>query len=139
MSDLLVDTNVVSELARPVPSKAVQAFMAAADTTWYSVITVQEPRYGVLQMPRGRNRDAADRALERFLNFYGPSILPVGDEIAERTAYVRVVGKRAGHEPTLADAITAATALIYGIPLATRNTRDFTALGVKLIDPWRRR
>ena len=59
MKGFLLDTNVVSEAARPVPSPGVMAFLADRNDLWLSVVVLYELEYGVALMPAGRRRDAA--------------------------------------------------------------------------------
>ena len=139
MRELLVDTNVVSELMKPRPDPVVIDFMRVAMDAWYSVITIEELRFGVVAANASRKRDEAEAALERFRVFHSARLLLVTEEIANRSGYLRANEKRAGRVLWLADSLIAATAITYNLVLVTRNTKDFSDLGVHLIDPWKRR
>lgn len=135
----LLDTNVVSELRKIGDGKTdanVVAWIGAEDAAnfFISAITILELERGVLSIQR---RDAAQGArLRAWLDnrirpeFEG-RILPVDDAVATRCAHLHVPDRR-----NEADALIAATALIHGLTVVTRNVRDFEGTGVVLVDPW---
>ena len=134
---ILVDTNVVSSLRRL--DRADSNFAAWARSTPFtdlcvSVITIQELETGVLLVER---RDPAQGKVLRdwldnhVLENLGDRILPVDVMVAKRCARLHVPDRRPDR-----DALIAATALAYGLPVATRNTADFAPTGVILINPW---
>lgn len=135
----LLDTNVVSELRKIGDGKAdasVVARIGAEDATnfFISAITILELERGMLSIQR---RDAAQGArLRAWLDtrirpeFEG-RILPVDDAVATRCAHLHVPDRR-----NEADALIAATALVHGLAIVTRNVRDFEGTGVVLVDPW---
>jgi predicted nucleic acid-binding protein len=133
------DTNVVSELrkvrlGKADPQVACWADTIEAVTLYISAITVLELELGVLLVER---RDAKQgRALRIWLDNhvlpeFADRILPVEAVIARRCAYLHVPDPRAER-----DAVIAATALVHGMTVVTRNANDFAATGVKLFDPW---
>jgi predicted nucleic acid-binding protein len=135
----LLDTNVISELRKIGDGKAdanVVAWIGAEDTAnfFISAITILELERGVLGVQR---RDTAQGArLRAWLdNHVRPEfsgrILPVDDDVATRCAHLHVPDRR-----NEADALIAATALVHGLIVVTRNVRDFEGMGVVLIDPW---
>jgi len=135
----LLDTNVISELRKIGDGKAdpkVVAWIGAEDTAnfFISAITILELERGVLGVQR---RDAVQGArLRAWLdNHIRPEfsgrILPVDDEIATRCAHLHIPDRR-----NEADALIAATALVHGLSVVTRNARDFEGIGVVVIDPW---
>lgn len=133
----LCDTNVISELRRN--DRANSNVLAWARTvpdaaTWISAMTVFELELGCLRLAR---RDAAQAAvLRRWIDtlvlprFHG-RILPVDTAVAQRCAALHVPDPRAER-----DALIAATALVHGLTVVTRNVADFAATGVPLFDPW---
>lgn len=136
----LLDTNVVSELRKLGDGEAdanVVAWIEAedAESFFISAITILELERGVLGIQR---RDAAQGArLRAWLDTHvRPSftgrILPVDDAVATRCAHLHVPDRR-----NEADALIAATALVHGMAVATRNVRDFEGTGVVVVDPWR--
>ena len=135
----VLDTNVVSELRRPKRAdRRVVAWAASVSATQFylSSITVLELELGVLLMTR---RDAAQGAVLRaWLNGYvlpqfEGRVLPVDSAVALRCASLHVPNPRAER-----DALIAATALVHGMSVATRNTDDFVPTGVAVFNPWGR-
>jgi toxin FitB len=133
----LLDTNIVSELrkgARADPG--VRKFFADASTQrlFLSVITIGELRKGVERL---RNRGDAPQAklledwLGGVLEQYEESILPFDQEVAQLWAYMLA---RAEQNPI--DKQLAATALLYGLTLVTRNVRHVRGTGVIAMDPF---
>ena len=135
----LLDTNVVSELRKIGDGKADARVAAWGDTEdaesfFISAITILELARGVLGIQR---RDAAQGArLRAWLdNHVRPEfagrILPIDDQIAMRCAHLHIPDRR-----NEVDALIAATALVHGLTVATRNVRDFEGTGVVVVNPW---
>lgn len=129
----LVDTNVVSEARRGTPEAV--AWMRAADAAsiHLSVITLGEIRRGWIMKEKSDPRAAAAirHWLERLRHDHRANILPVSDMIAlawGRTAALRTRG--------VADGLIAATAMVHGLVLVTRNVGDFVDIDLPVIDPW---
>lgn len=136
MSGWLLDTNVVSELERPTPNAQVIAFLAEANDSYLSVITIHELSYGVQRAPAGRRRIALSRWLAALEADYATRILPIDRDVATNAAELRAKAVGDGFTVHLADALIAGSAVKYGLAIATRNTKDFEALGVRLSNPW---
>jgi predicted nucleic acid-binding protein len=135
----LLDTNVVSELRKMVAGRANPGVVAweartHAGTMFISVMTVMELEIGILLMER---RDSAQASILRVwlhdyvLPEFDGRILPVDLAIAHRCAGLHVPDRRAER-----DAFIAATALVHGLTVVTRNTADFEAPGARLLNPW---
>jgi predicted nucleic acid-binding protein len=131
----LLDTNVVSELRKPAADASVTEWARARpkSETYLSVVTIQEIELGVLLKER---RDAVQGALlrswlDRLLSEYDGRILPVELAVVRRAAALHVPDPRPER-----DALIAATALVHGLTVVTRNTSDFDGTGVGLVDPW---
>lgn len=135
----VLDTNVVSELRRARTGRADARVVAWANaipaaSLFVSVVTVLELEQGVLLSER---RDAAQgEVLRRWLEtqvlpaFEG-RVLPVDVAVARRCAGLHVPDRRGER-----DALIAATGLVHGMTVATRNVVDFAPTGVRLVDPW---
>ena len=135
----VLDTNVVSELRKVRLGKAdanVAAWAQSVDAAdlFVSAITIMELELGVLSMER---KDASQGALLRtwldhhVLPEFSGRTLPVDTAVAQRCARLHVPDKRGER-----DALIAATALVHGMAVVTRNTADFKPTGVALINPW---
>ena len=133
----LLDTNVVSELRRPDKADLrVFAWAAAAPVAdfFLSSISVLELELGVLMLER---RDAAQGQVLRawldgqILPQFEGRILPVDTPVALQCARLHVPDPRSHR-----DAMIAATALVHGMTVATRNVSDFALTGVRTFNPW---
>jgi predicted nucleic acid-binding protein len=136
---LLLDTNVVSELRKVRLGKADKHVARWADSVeasdlYLSVITIQELEIGVLLVVR---RDPAQGStLRTWLNgyvlpaFHG-RIVDVDIAIAQRSARLNVPEPR-----PVRDGLIAATALVHGMTVVTRNVADFAPTGVAVLNPW---
>jgi predicted nucleic acid-binding protein len=136
---ILLDTNVLSEARRPEPDRNVLAWLDRldGDRAFVSVVSLAEIRRGVALMENGRRRDALSEWLARDLpERFAGRILAIGQEAAFAWGDLMAAAKRRGIGLTSMDGLLAATASAHSLILATRNTRDFRDLGVKLFDPW---
>jgi len=135
----VLDTNVVSELRKVRLGKAnmnVAAWAESIDAAdlFVSAITIMELELGVLSMER---KDATKGAMLRswleqhVLPEFSRRTLPVDTAVAQRCARLHVPDKRGGR-----DALIAATALVHGMTVVTRNTSDFEPTGAPLLNPW---
>ena len=137
----LLDTNVLSELrkaktGRADPAVAAWARTTSAESLFLSCITVLEIEMGMLLIER---RDPAQGALLRYwlhqqiLPTFAGRILPVDIDVALRCATLHVPNPHADR-----DALIAATALVRGFTVVTRNLPDFETTGVRILNPWQR-
>lgn len=130
----LVDTNVVSELARPKPNSHVVDWFGTQSTIALSSISIEELSFGI-----ARARAAERRRLVAWfeaLLAVPARILAVDERVARAAGDLRAARERAGRAVAQADMLIAATALVSGRTLVTRNTRDFEGCGVALLDPF---
>jgi toxin FitB len=135
----LLDTNIISELrkrdrANPGVTRFFQQVAAAEEIAYISVITIGELRRGVdLIQHRGDRAQAQllETWLQTMLDDYAENILDFGQETAQVWGRLRVP-----HPENALDKQIAATALVYGLTLVTRNMRDFESIGVTLFDPF---
>ncbi len=142
MSGYLVDTNVPSELTRDSPDGRVAGFLEAAgsENVSLSVLTVGEICKGIEGLPSGPKRTDLQRWLDRDVrSWFSGRILPVTESIAERWGRLAAVRKRTGATLSVIDGLIAATALEHELIVVTRNVRDFSGLGLNLLNPWDRK
>jgi predicted nucleic acid-binding protein len=136
---IVVDTNVVSELLRPLPSSTVVDWMNDQPTSelFVTVITVEELWFSIARLPEGKRRTDLAARVEAVITIdLDHRIAPFDVTAAGHCADVRVRRRQAGRPITLADAQIAAICRSHGATLATRNVDDFTGTGVALVNPW---
>jgi predicted nucleic acid-binding protein len=135
----VLDTDVVSELRKVRLGKAdanVAAWAESVDAAdlFVSAISIMELELGVLSIERkDATRGAMLRAWleQRVLAEFSGRVLPVDTVVAQRRARLHVPDKRGER-----DALTAATALVHGMAVVTRNVADFEPAGVTIVNPW---
>ena len=140
MLAVLLDTNVLSELMRPHPSQVVLDWFAQREGTelYTSSITQAEMLLGVALLPNGKRRKAIADAIEQMFeqDFVG-RCLPFDELAAHEYAALVAVRQKYGLPISTEDAQIAAIALRHELPLATRNTKDFSKIDeLVLLDPW---
>ena len=133
----VLDTNIISELRKKTGANSNVVGWAARvppSSLYLSAITILELETGILRIDR-RDKVQGER-LRRWLQksvlpaFEG-RILPVDAAVAIRCAQLHVPDPRTEH-----DASIAATALVHGMSVVTRNTDDFRGSGVKVLNPF---
>ncbi len=132
----LLDTNVVSELARRKPAAAVLTWLDQVPylSIYLSVLTQGELRQGVERLADGERKEQLRRWLESDVPaWFGGRFLPISKEIADR--WGRLVAESRRSVPEI-DSLLAATALHHDLRLVTRNEADFRLPGLTVINPW---
>ena len=135
----VLDTNVVSELRKARLGKAdtnVMAWTQSIDAAnlFVSAITIMELELGVLSIEQ---KDATQGAMfrswleQQVLPEFSGRTLPVDIPVAQCCARLHVPDRRGER-----DALIAATALVHGMTLVTRNVADFRRTGALLLNPW---
>jgi predicted nucleic acid-binding protein len=133
----LLDTNVISELrqGKPQPSAAVRRWAAdqPSHRLFLSAITILELELGIQSLERRTPPQGS--ALRSWLagvrTAFAGRILPFGENTAAVCASLHIPNPRSER-----DAMIAASALEHKFTVVTRNTADFEATGVPLINPW---
>ncbi|ATX65502.1 type II toxin-antitoxin system VapC family toxin [Roseinatronobacter bogoriensis] len=136
---IIIDTNVISELLRPIPEAAVEAWLGEQDglSIYLTAISEAELRYGVAIMTSGKRRDGLGVAIDRILrDDMAGRILPFDSAAARAYADIAASRRSAGKPISQADCQIAAIARAHTAPVATRNTPDFEGCGIELINPW---
>lgn len=136
----LLDTNVVSELRKVGDGKAnlnVTTWLGAKDSRdlYISAITILELERGILSIQR-RDIEQGSRLRtwmdSRVRPEFAERMISIDEAIATRCAHLHIPDRR-----NEADALIAATAIVHGLVVVTRNIHDFQGTGVVLVDPWR--
>ena len=135
----LLDTNVVSEFRKAKTGKidrkvAGWAKEVLPESMFLSVMTILELESWILLIQRRDPRQA--RILRAWMNDlvlpgFAGRILPVDLEIVQRCELLHVPDPRPER-----DALIAATAIVHGMTVATRNVKDFKSMGVAMVNPW---
>jgi predicted nucleic acid-binding protein len=136
---LLLDTNVLSEVTRPVPEARVLEWLDRLDEdrAFISVISIAEIRRGVALMDVGRKRDALAEWLATDLpGRFENRVIAVNEPIALAWGDLMGLAKRSGRGFSSMDGLIAATAIVHDLTIATRNTKDFEGFGIEIVDPW---
>jgi predicted nucleic acid-binding protein len=137
--NVLLDTNVLSEVRRPAPDLKVLGWLDALDEdrAFISVASIAELKRGVALMDEGRRRDTLSVWLAEDLPArFGERIIPIDSQIAERWGDLMAHARKSGVALSVMDGFFAATALVRELVLVTRNTKDFAPLGVPVFNPW---
>jgi toxin FitB len=131
----LLDTNVLSETRRKKSDSGVISFLESAETTslYMSVLTIGEFRKGLI----AKQREDADAAA-RLSSWIDGLELSFADRILGiDVAIAKLLGEWSGERPrSVVDTLLAATAVVHGFTLVTRNVRDIADLPVKTLNPW---
>ena len=137
---ILLDTNVLSELMRPMPDSNVVRWLDAWPEwdVWISAVTVAEIRLGISILPTGKRKKLfLDLSEQMFNEDFHNRCLPFDCEAAFTYALIVAERNRQGRPISVEDAQIAAIASSADLALATRNTKDFTRIsGLNLVDPW---
>lgn len=135
---ILLDTNVLSELTKPLPEIRVVHWLAENEPRLaLPTIVLAELRYGIARLVEGRRKKS-------LLDFW----LATRDQFAGRTygfdvkaaeAYGEIVAaaERQGRALKVGDGQIAAIAIVQKMGITTRDTADFAPTGIELINPWR--
>ena len=135
----LLDTNVISEGAKPRPDPGVMGWLDAADEErlFLSVVSLAELRHGIERMSDGKRKAALDVWLtEQLAPRFEDRLLHVDADTADEWGRVVAQGQGAGRPIGAMDAFMAAHARQHDLVLVTRNIADFEATGVRLLNPW---
>lgn len=136
---IIVDTNVLSALARPEPEAAVLQWLDHQPelSIWTTSITLMEIRYGLQSMPAGRRREQMTEEMEAVLKEEIKARYLFFDvTAAEQAAELMASRRQKGRPVELRDTMIAGIVLASNATLATRNTAHFADLSVRVVNPW---
>lgn len=140
MTRYLLDTNIISNVVKPLPSEPLLAWMAAQpdDTLFIASLTLAEIHRGILDLPAGRRRTALEAW---FAGPEGPQalfagrILPFDDRAGLIWARLMVESRAAGRPRSALDMIIAAVGVAHACTIVTDNEKDF--VGLRILNPMR--
>jgi predicted nucleic acid-binding protein len=136
---IVLDTNVLSEVLRPVPEPSVLAWLESQPraSLFTTTVTQGEILYGIRLLSDGkRRRGLWDAAKKIFSEDFAGQVLSFDSDAADMYAEIAAWRRTAGKPISQFDAMIVAMARSRGASLATRNVKDFEDCGVKLVDPW---
>ena len=131
----LVDANVLSEPTKPAPdSKVVERMRRNEREIAVDPIILGEIRFGIHLLPAGKRR----RRLERWFKEGVSHIICLAWDAAVGLRWAKLLAELRGRGQTMPikDSLVAATALIHGLTVVTRNVFDFKKAGVKVVNPF---
>ncbi|ESR26389.1 type II toxin-antitoxin system VapC family toxin [Lutibaculum baratangense] len=137
---VILDTNVLSELMRPVPEQVVAAWADSQPRrSLYTATIVQaEILAGVATLPKGQRRQLLEQRVRAiFDEVLSDRVLPISEGAAKCYAQIYAVRRDLGRPISMPDGFIAAVAMEHGATIATRDTGGFEGLGLQLINPWR--
>jgi toxin FitB len=136
---IVLDTNVISELARRVADVGVLTWLDSLEISDVATtgVTAAELRYGLARLPDGRRKRELTGVIRGILteDFHG-RVLPFDEGSSAQYANIVADRERIGRPIGVADAQIASICRDVGAVLATRNTADFEETGVELVNPW---
>ena len=135
---IVLDTNVISEMTKPLPSSAVTAWLDTqpVDTMFITAVTVAEQGFGIALLPQGKRRQALEGALASTIALFARRILPFDERAALAYASLAAAAKAAGRGFPTPDGYIAAIASAHGFAVATRDVAPFQAGKLEVINPW---
>lgn len=139
MTGWLLDTNVLSELRRPKPSRRVLAFVAAQplESLFISAVTLAEIRFGIERASdAGQRAELSEWLANRMRPMFQGRVLPITEDIMFKWRLLVEDGRKVGHTFSQPDLIIAATALQHGLTVVSRDAGDYAKTRVPLLDPW---
>ncbi len=131
----LVDANVLSEPTKPEPSPQVVEWLERRESQLaVDPIVLGELRFGILRLPRGRRRARLERWFDQGARRL--HCIPWDEDCGLRWAELLAELRRSGRSMPVKDSLIAATALVHGLTVATRNGTHFEKAGVPVVDPF---
>lgn len=131
----LVDANVLSEATKSSPDPSVVDWLRQHERDIVvDPVILGEVRFGILLLPKGKRRTRLERWFDAGVRRL--HCLPWEAETGLRWAELLARLRASGRAMPIKDSLVAATALVHGLVVATRNRSDFAHAGVKIVDPF---
>ena len=131
----LVDANVLSEPTKPAPNPRVVEWLRRNEREIaVDPIILGEVRFGILLLRKGKRRTSLERWFDAGVQRL--HCLPWEAETGLRWARLLATLRASGRAMPIKDSLIAATALVHGLTVATRNRHDFEKAGVDIVDPF---
>lgn len=135
----LLDTCVISELAKPKPEKKVIRWVEESDeeALFLSVLTIGEIQKGIARTGDVTRRTRLQHWLDGDLRGrFAHRILPIGEDVALTWGIIQAGAESTGRPVPTIDGLLAATAITHNATLVTRNVTDVLSTGALLLNPW---
>ena len=135
----LLDTNVISEPAKPRPAANVVNWVAdqSTDTLYTTSLAFAEIQVGIADLPDSpRKRELSLWLDQRIRPFFGPRVVEADEQVWVSMLKLVSTARAVGRTLATADAIFAAIADRYDLVLVTRNVKHFSGTGIRILDPW---
>jgi len=136
----LLDTCVISEIIRKRPHAGVVKWLENCDESgiYLSVLTIGEIQKGIARLEDGDRKASIQRWLNNDLgNRFEGRILPVDTEVATAWGWMQGEAELRGESIPTVDGLLAATAMVHNLALVTRNEKDVSNSGARIINPWK--
>ena len=130
----LLDTNIVSELRRPIPHQSILHWIrrVPAEQLYLSSVTIGEIQAGI---EITRDQDAVKaRELDAWLNGVIATYQILAVDAAAFREWAKLMHRRS--DTLMQDAMLAAVAIVHRLTVVTRNVRDFEQFGVPIVNPF---
>jgi len=137
----LLDTCMISELVRPAPDPRVLEWIDSAEESalYLSVLTIGELEKGIARLPSSARRRKIERWVrEDLADRFAGRVLAVDTAVAEKWGQISGASEARGKPLPVIDALIAATGLVHGLVVATRNVSDLERCGAPCLNPWER-
>ena len=135
---IILDTNVISEVAKPNSSPSVLAWLdrQAEDALYLTTVTIAEISAGVHKLDAGKRRDGLERRLKDTVDLFSGRLFPFDLGASLLFGEVLAVARRRGCDIGFQDGLIAAIAIHRNAAVATRDVSPFEAADVEVINPW---
>ncbi len=131
----LVDANVLSELAKPMPEPLVVEWLRTYESEIaVDAVILGELRFGILILPLGKKRTALERWFDAGVKRL--HCIPWDADTGLRWAELLARLRKTGRTMPIKDSLIAATAIVHDLAVVTRNRTDFAKAGVRIVDPF---